>query len=68
MRKLKALMRMVLAFPLVFPVFLLTAAIWLFETNILWPRRNHSPLSDFLDKYWLDPWNNFIDYGSFRCS
>lgn len=20
------------------------------------------------DRIWLDPWNNFIDYGSFRCS
>lgn len=64
-------LRITIAFPLVFPVFLITTGIFALECALLGHgiygeyKKNH-PISEWLDRMWLVPWNNWIDSGSFR--
>lgn len=61
--------RMVLAFPLVLPAFVFTMVAFILESALFSDRGYYfHPVSDFIDRVCLDPLNNFIDYGRFKCS
>lgn len=58
------ILRFILVFPVIFPLFMVGSIFFIIE-EILAIRKGPA---FFLDRYLLDPMNNFIDTGVFKCS
>lgn len=58
------IIRFLLVFPLIFPLFMVGSIFFIVE-EILAVKKGPA---FFLDRYLLDPMNNFIDTGVFKCS
>lgn len=72
MKRFFRVLRTLAAFPFFMPVLIGAAAIFVIESTIsrtfLLASGYWHPVSDILDKYWLEPLANWADYGVIKCS